>query len=440
MFKIDGSWLCPWEQRQVLENLTGAGGGLVKWDNARQLPLKSGGKTDVYINIRLARSRPKTLSFLGETFANPVRRLRVDRIVEIPESVSPIAGYLSAITGIPLVTIREETKGGRVTGGKLLGEINCGDRVVIIDDVITDGASKEAALIELRRAGVDVAAMVVLVDRQQGWRKRLAELGFGNVPVWAGMTLHDVRKFLVNEGLMQRCSPELEAKNPIIVALDGQDTWESALRFLDPLRPSGCIIKANDLMLIDNTERILSDLGVYARRIMVDLKFHDISNTVTNFCKRLRANPPWALTVHASGGSEMVRAAVEAMAGTPTIVLAVTVLTSLKDECEVIYRRRPISQVEKLAQLAYQAGARGFVCSTEEAAMIRRMYPEVTIVVPALRSPGKEVQDQKRVGTFAAAKEAGASNFVGGRQFLNHENPAAEVRRVMTEELGIQLS
>lgn len=98
-----------------------------------------------------------------------------------------------------------------------------------------------------------------------------------------------------------------------------------------------------------------------------------------------------------------------------------------------------MAQVEKLAELAYKAGARGFVCSTEEAAMLHSKYTDATIVVPALRSPGKNVNDQKRSSTFAGAKEAGANFFVGGRQFLTAEDPVAEIFRVSKEELGVEL-
>ncbi|MEA2715346.1 MAG: orotidine-5-phosphate decarboxylase [Candidatus Parcubacteria bacterium] len=434
MFKINGPWLIPGEQDEVIHDLVC--GSLVKWDNARNLPLKSGGKTDVYINIRDARSRPKMIRRLAEVFENPIRRLRPDRIVEVPEAITPVAGHLSAMTGIPLVTIREEEKPGRVVKGRAVGDLRAGERVVITDDVITDGESKLAALRFLRDAGVEVLALVVLVDRQQGWKKKLAEAGFGDIQVWAGMTLHDVRKNLISERLMQRCDPALEAKNPIIVALDGKP-WEEYLPIVDRLRPGGCILKANDLLLEDDVNTVIRNLGVYGR-VMADAKLHDIPNTVANFCSRIGKTPPWGLTVHASGGSEMIKAAVKTLTGTPTIVLAVTVLTSLGDQCEEIYARRPLEEVRMLANIAYKAGARGFVCSSEEVEVIRGMYPDATIVVPALHSPKNDApSDQRRTGTFIEAKKKGADFLVGGRQFTNAEDPVAEIQRVLKEELAI---
>ncbi|MFA5052016.1 MAG: orotidine-5'-phosphate decarboxylase [Patescibacteria group bacterium] len=436
MFTFEGScWLTPGEQREAILRLVND--GIIKWDNGRTLPLKSGGTTDTYINMRQMRDFPGLIGYLAGLYENPLRRLRVDRIVEVPDAVSPMAGVISVATGIPLVTIREEAKAGRVVKGKMIGTIKRGDRVAIIDDVVTDGASKLTPIAELRAAGAEIVAIIVLVDRQQGWKKKLAEAGYGDVGVWPAMTLHDVRKYLVTEGIMRRCDPGIEAKNPIIVALDGK-SWDEVLPIIDRLRPSGCILKANDLLLEDGLERIIADLSVYGR-VMADPKWCDIPNTLVNFCKRLRRMPPWAVTVHASGGSEMVKAAVDTLAGTPTIVLAVTVLTSLKDECEVITGRLPIDQVKVLAKVVYEAGARGFVCSTEEAAMLRGMYPDATIVTPGLRSPGKEAHEQKRVGTFAGAQEAGANYYVGGRQFFGAEDPVAEINRVIKEELKIEL-
>src|SRR5258708_5248006 len=99
---------------------------------------------------------------------------------------------------------------------------------------------------------------------------------------------------------------------------------------------------------------------------MVDLKGHDIPNTVANTCSLLRDQNAWAVTIHASGGAKMIQAAVKALEGTSTYVLAVTVLTSMKDECEEVYGRLPLEQVRKLAAIAAEKGAHGFVCASEE--------------------------------------------------------------------------
>lgn len=437
MFTFDGScWLCPGEQEEAITLMLE--GGLLKWDNKRNLPLKSGGKTDIYVNLRMMRGKPSAMKELARLYENPLRRLRVKRFVEVPEAVSPLAGAISVATDIPLVTIREEAKEGRVVSGQLVGDLSPGDLVAIIDDVITDGASKIPALTTLRLAPANVAGMVVMVDRQQGWKKKLAAAGFGNVGVWPGFTLHDVRKYLVKNGLMQRCDLVKEEKNPIIVALDGKN-WEEILPLIDQLRTTGCVLKVNDLLVDQGIAHLLPDLLVYGR-VMADLKGHDIPNTVGNICRRLRACPPWAVTVHASGGGEMIKAAKKELEGLPTKVLAVTVLTSIDEKaCDEVYSRKPVAEVLKLAEIAKEAGADGFVCSPQEAKELRALYPDKLLVTPGIRSPGKDVQDQQRVDTPKNACDGGANHLVMGRQILSAPDPVAEVSRVLKEELGIEL-
>ncbi len=251
------------------------------------------------------------------------------------------------------------------------------------------------------------------------------------------MTLHDVRKFLISDfGVMQRCSQEAEEKNCIIVALDGK-SWEETLAIIDPLRPSGCILKVNDLLFDQGIANLIPDLHAYGR-VMADLKCHDIPNTVKNTCERLRKDPPWAVTVHASGSVEMVSAAVDALKNTPTKVLAITVLTSIDIvTSEEIYQRRPLEQVKLLAKMAVEAGAHGFVCSPEEVKELKNLYPDKTTVTPGVRSEAAPKNDQARISTPRGARDNGADYIVMGRQILGAKDPVAEVKRVMTEELGI---
>ncbi len=429
-----GSWLDPTEQREISDLLLHY--GIIKFDNDRSLPLKSGGKTDIYINERDVRSHPEALRGVVHAYENPLRRLDIARFVEVPEAVSGIAGALEYTTGIPYLTIREEEKAGRVTKGKVIGDYRRGDRVAIVDDVITDGASKLVPYRECLANGLDVRALVVLVDRQQGWQKKFAAEGV-SLSVWAGMTLHDVRRYLIESGAMRRCNPAAEENNPVIVALDNL-CWDDALPLLDRLRPSGCIIKVNDLLFNKGIEWLLPNLSIYGR-IMADLKAHDIGNTVATALKHLRACPPWAVTIHASGGQAMVAAAVKALEGTPTKVLAVTVLTSIDPKTSrEVYNRRPWDEVKVLARCAKKMGAHGFVCSPKETAALRKLVgPDMLIVNPAVRSPGADAGDQKRVDTPAAAMASGANYIVGGRQFLGAADPVAEILRVKRDELKI---
>lgn len=427
-------WLDPVEQKILVNQMLEF--GLLKFSNSRDLPLKSGGKTDVYINLRDARNNPEAISHISWMYENPLRRLRPDRFIEIPDAVSCFAGPLSISMNMKYITIRDRPKEGRATKATSIGSAPFGNTAVIIDDVVTDGESKIVPFFEAKAMGLQVQNLVVLVDRQQGWKKKFAELGV-NLSVWPGMTLHDVRKILVSDfGVMQRCNSEVEEKNCVIVALDGKN-WEETLAIIDPLRPSGCILKVNDLLFGRGIENLVPDLQVYGR-VMADLKCHDIPNTVKNTCEWLRKSPPWAVTVHASGGGEMVKAAVDALAGTSTKVLAITVLTSISPETsEEIYTRLPLEQVRVLAKIATKQGAHGFVCSPEEARELKEMYPSKMIVTPGIRSEATPKDDQARIATPRGAKDNGSDYLVMGRQILGAKDPVAEVKRVMAEELAI---
>jgi orotidine-5'-phosphate decarboxylase len=427
-------WLYPEEQAEIILRLYEW--GLLKFDNKRELPLKMGGTTDVYINLRDARNNPQAIKFIAELFSHPLRRLGVDRFVEVPDSVSCFAGPLSIETNIPYLTIREQEKGGRVGDARTIGRASVGEKICIIDDVITDGGSKIVPYKVCKKLGQNTKALVVLVDRGQGWKENLAKHGIV-LPVWPGMTLHDVRRHLIQTlGLMERCSKEAEDKNPIIVALDGK-TWDEILPVIDKIRRLGCILKVNDLLFKEDFG-LIPHLATYGR-VMADTKSHDIPNTVANILRWLKTSPPWAVTVHASGGKEMVQAAVKALEGTKTKVLAVTVLTSMNEDYEEVYHRLPRKQVLALAKIAINAGADGLVCSPEEVQELRSLYPCALLVTPGIRSKGADAGDQKRVGTPKQAIDDGANHIVMGRQLFDAPDIHGEIVRVIAQELNISL-
>lgn len=426
-------WLIGEEKDALCEALLEF--GLLKFSNKRDLPLKKGGTTDIYINLRDARDNPEAIEFISKQFMNPLLRLNPDRFAEVPDSVSCFAGSITTSMKLPYITIREEAKAGRVSNAKIIGNAKRGEVITVIDDVITDGASKIPCYSECLKRGLVLSSLVVLVDRQQGWKEKFQELGL-NWDVWAGMSLHDVRRYLIENGIMERCNEDIEEKNPIIVALDGK-SWEEILPIVDQLRTTGCILKVNDLLLNKGIENLIPDLQVYGR-VMADIKGHDIGNTLSNISKHFLKNPPWAVTVHGSGGEDMIRAVVETLKGTGTKVLVVTVLTSMDEKnCNEIYYRMPAEQVQILANIAERAGAHGLVCSPQEVGDLRKIYPDMTLVTPGIRSAGKDAGDQKRIGTPEEAMKNGANNLVMGRQFLESSDPVAEVKRVLKEELGI---
>ena len=165
--------------------------------------------------------------------------------------------------------------------------------------------------------------------------------------------------------------------------------------------------------------------------IFLDLKLHDIPNTVAKAVEALRPLQPAVLTVHAAGGRAMLAAA-KAAAPAETKVVAVTVLTSLDeaDLGEAGVTGSPADQVKRLAALARSAGVDGIVCSGAEVAAARAAWPDGYFVVPGIRPEGGEAGDQKRVMTPIAALDAGASMLVVGRPITGAADPADAARAI----------
>jgi orotidine-5'-phosphate decarboxylase len=182
--------------------------------------------------------------------------------------------------------------------------------------------------------------------------------------------------------------------------------------------------------------RALARLGV---PLFLDLKLHDIPNTVASAMRALLPLAPRLVTVHAAGGPAMLRAAVdaaaEAAAGRP-LVLAVTVLTSLDErDLERVGQRGPVAeQVLRLAELAEGAGGDGVVCSPLEVAFLRaKCGPDFTLVVPGVRPQWAAEGDQKRVMTPKDALMAGADYLVVGRPITEAKAPREAAERIVAE-------
>ncbi|MCB2014672.1 MAG: orotidine-5'-phosphate decarboxylase [Sphingobium sp.] len=165
--------------------------------------------------------------------------------------------------------------------------------------------------------------------------------------------------------------------------------------------------------------------------IFLDLKLHDIPNTVAKAVQALHVLEPAILTVHAAGGRAMLEDA-KAAAGKNTKVVAVTVLTSLdvSDLNEIGVERNATAQVERLADLAQDAGLDGIVCSGEEVGHIRRRWHDGFFVVPGVRPSGGKKGDQKRAVTPRAAVDAGASIIVIGRPISQAKDPDMAAREI----------
>ncbi len=174
--------------------------------------------------------------------------------------------------------------------------------------------------------------------------------------------------------------------------------------------------------------RATAELGL---PVFLDLKLHDIPNTVAKAVATLAPLAPAILTVHAGGGRAMLAAA-KAAAPPTTKVVAVTMLTSLdaSDLAETGVGGGAEAHVLRLAALARDAGVDGVVCSGAEVAAVRRAWPEGFLVVPGLRPEGGETNDQKRAVTPRAALNAGASVLVVGRPITGAEDPGEAARMI----------
>ncbi len=217
---------------------------------------------------------------------------------------------------------------------------------------------------------------------------------------------------------------------PIYVAIDTPDL-EQARRLGQSVRNHVGGIKLGLEFFCANGRPGVREMASLGLPIFLDLKLHDIPNTVAKAIQSLRPLEPAILTVHAAGGRAMLEDA-KAMAPTGTKVVAVTVLTSLdrEDLGAIGVAGDPHSQVERLTALARESGIDGVVCSGHEVAAARKLWPEGFFVVPGVRPASGHHGDQKRVMTPRAALDAGASVLVIGRPITQAEDPDAAARAI----------
>jgi len=213
---------------------------------------------------------------------------------------------------------------------------------------------------------------------------------------------------------------------PIAVALDAPNL-EIASRWAALVTPHVSTVKIGlELYLRYGPDVVASVRGASGVQIFLDLKLHDIPATVASAARAVARLRPQLLTVHAAGGPAMIRAAVEAAAGTP--IAAVTALTSLRGEDldSIGVTGTTSDWVLRLAALAVDAGATALVCSPREVAAVRtEVGPEITLVTPGVRPAGADPHDQARVATPEEALAAGADLLVIGRAITGAPDPGA---------------
>ena len=218
--------------------------------------------------------------------------------------------------------------------------------------------------------------------------------------------------------------------SPIYVAIDTPDLAQALILATAVRRHAGGLKLGLEFFSANGPAGVheLAELGL---PIFLDLKLHDIPNTVAKAIGALRAIEPAVLTIHAAGGRAMMEDA-KAAAPAATRVVAVTVLTSLdgRDLKATGVRGGPHDQVERLAALAREAGLDGIVCSGAEVKAAHAAWPKGFFVVPGVRPAESPVGDQKRVITPRAAMDAGASILVIGRPITGAEDPDGAIRAI----------
>jgi len=225
-----------------------------------------------------------------------------------------------------------------------------------------------------------------------------------------------------------------DPRQRLIVALD-VSTGEAARKIVAAVGDSALTYKVGMQLYTAEGPPIVRELVASGRRIFLDLKYHDIPNTVGAAVSAAAKLGVSMLTVHAAGGGKMLRAATEAAekVNPNLLVLAVTVLTSLDDaDLGILGVRGGVSdQVLRLAALALANGCRGIVASAHECEALREEFGrEFVIVTPGVRPAGSGHDDQARVVTPAEAIAAGASHIVVGRPITEASDPAAEARAI----------
>ena len=233
----------------------------------------------------------------------------------------------------------------------------------------------------------------------------------------------------------------------IIVALDYPDA-ASALALVDRLDPALCRLKVGkELFTVAGPELVRALVG-RGFEVFLDLKFHDIPNTVAAACRAAAGLGVWMVNVHASGGRRMMTAAQESLADLPPprerpgdkpqrpLLIAVTVLTSMsaEDLGEVGVAGTPADQVLRLARLTQACKLDGVVCSAQEAPMLRAgLGADFRLVTPGIRPAGADAGDQRRVMTPVEALRAGATDLVIGRPITAATDPLAALKLIQSD-------
>lgn len=226
-------------------------------------------------------------------------------------------------------------------------------------------------------------------------------------------------------------------ESPVIVALDFP-SGDEALTLAGRLRPEQCRLKVGKELFCRAGPALVERLVDDGFSVFLDLKFHDIPHTVAAACRAAADLGVWMINVHALGGRAMMEAAQDAVQSRPRspLLIAVTVLTSHGPETlqEIGLAADPQSQVERLSDLAQQAGLDGVVCSAREAQLLRQRWgDDGVLVTPGIRPAGSARDDQQRIMTPRQAMVAGSSYLVIGRPITRATDPHLALQEILRE-------
>jgi len=228
-------------------------------------------------------------------------------------------------------------------------------------------------------------------------------------------------------------------EKPVIVALDFSDA-RAASALVEKLDPALCRVKVGKELFTRTGPDFVRELISQKFDVFLDLKYHDIPNTVAGAVAAAAELGVWMVNVHASGGRAMLEAARKALPQNgDTLLIAVTVLTSMGEEDlrEINIPVSPDAQVKTLARLSADCGIDGVVCSARETAVLHQeIGNDFLLVTPGIRPAGDSLDDQKRVMTPAEAIKSGSNYLVIGRPVTQAQDPTAKLRMIMDEING----
>ena len=221
----------------------------------------------------------------------------------------------------------------------------------------------------------------------------------------------------------------------VIIALDFSER-QQVLDLVAKLDPQECRLKVGKELFTSYGPQIVRDLQALGFEVFLDLKFHDIPNTVYKAIRAAADLGVWMVNVHASGGRRMMVAARERLQqyNYDTLLIAVTVLTSSErsDLADIGLDLEPIEQVQRLARLTAECGLHGVVCSAQEAAILRQAHSKpFALVTPGIRPAGSNSDDQKRIMTPKQAIDVGVDYMVIGRPITQARHPVEALQAIL---------